>query len=93
MEEAISAEQEPGEGNADSMDEAEPSQVVFHSYLRAFYPFHLAGSASPSTVTLPLNQGDMNLVHSIPTDGWADGTLLNTGERGWIPTNYCEAYD
>lgn len=33
------------------------------------------------------------LVHSIHTNGWADGTLLATGARGWLPTNYCEAYD
>ena len=35
----------------------------------------------------------MVLVHSIHTNGWADGTLLVTGARGWLPTNYCEAYD
>jgi hypothetical protein len=33
------------------------------------------------------------LIHSVHTNGWADGTLLETGERGWLPTNYCEAYD
>jgi hypothetical protein len=48
---------------------------------------------SDSTITLPLDEGDVVLVHSIHTNGWADGTLLATGARGWLPTNYCEAYD
>ncbi|KAL1961470.1 hypothetical protein VTN77DRAFT_1843 [Rasamsonia byssochlamydoides] len=66
---------------------------IFHNYLRAFYPFHPSGAVSPSTVTLPLDQGDIILVHSVHVNGWADGTLLETGDRGWLPTNYCEAYD
>ena len=74
-------------------DAPEPPRTVFHNYLRAFYPFHPAGNVSPSTVTLPLDQGDIILVHSVHTNGWADGTLLDSGNRGWLPTNYCEAYD
>ncbi|KAK6071728.1 RasGEF domain-containing protein [Seiridium cupressi] len=66
---------------------------VFHNFLRAFYPFHPGYAATDSTVTLPLNEGDVVLVHSIHTNGWADGTLLASGARGWLPTNYCEAYD
>lgn len=73
--------------------QAELSQSVFHSYLRAFYPFHPANPISSDTVTLPLNEGDIILVHSVHTNGWADGTLLVSGARGWLPTNYCEAYD
>ncbi|RMZ75953.1 hypothetical protein DV737_g5036, partial [Chaetothyriales sp. CBS 132003] len=65
----------------------------FHNYLRAVYPFEPTPTASPTTVTLPLNAGDIVLIHSVHTNGWADGTLLETGERGWLPTNYCEAYD
>ncbi|ODH21885.1 hypothetical protein ACO22_05606 [Paracoccidioides brasiliensis] len=67
--------------------------AIFHNYLRAFYPFQPNAGFSSSTVTLPLDQGDIILVHSIHTNGWADGTLLETGARGWLPTNYCEAYD
>ncbi|EQL27945.1 hypothetical protein BDFG_09252 [Blastomyces dermatitidis ATCC 26199] len=66
---------------------------IFHNYLRAFYPFQPNAGVSSSTVTLPLDQGDIILVHSIHTNGWADGTLLDSGARGWLPTNYCEAYD
>lgn len=78
----------------DSIDaRPEPTRAVFHNYLRAFYPFHPSGDVSPSTVTLPLDQGDIILVHTVHINGWADGTLLDTGARGWLPTNYCEAYD
>jgi hypothetical protein len=66
---------------------------VFHNFLRAFYPFHPACTVTDTTVTLPLNEGDVVLVHSIHPNGWADGTLLVSGSRGWLPTNYCEAYD
>ncbi|KAJ5817528.1 hypothetical protein N7447_007536 [Penicillium robsamsonii] len=75
------------------MEQAEASRAVFHSYLRAFYPFLPTGDVSPSTIILPLDQGDIILVHSVHTNGWADGTLLDTGYRGWLPTNYCEKYD
>jgi hypothetical protein len=68
-------------------------QPVFHNFLRAFYHFHPVYAIADSTVTLPLNEGDVILVHSIHTNGWADGTLLATGARGWLPTNYCEAYE
>jgi hypothetical protein len=70
----------------------EAPHQVFHNYLRAFHSFHPTCSVSDTTVTLPLNQGDMILVHSIHTNGWADGTLLISGARGWLPRNYCKAY-
>ena len=70
-----------------------PARPIFHNFLRAFYPFQPDAPVSSSTVTLPLEQGDLVLVHSVHTNGWADGTLLETGARGWLPTNYCEAYD
>ena len=66
-------------------------QDDFQAYLRAFYPYH-PSFEDEATVTLPLNMGDVILVHSIHTNGWADGTLLSSGARGWLPTNYCEGY-
>lgn len=73
------------------------SETTFHNYLRAFYHFHPSSTVSSSTdessITVPINQGDVILVHSIHPNGWADGTLLVSGARGWLPTNYCEAYD
>ncbi|KAL8989649.1 MAG: hypothetical protein Q9177_001504 [Variospora cf. flavescens] len=71
----------------------ESSHPVFQTYLRAFYSFYPTWDDTSSTVTLPLNYGDIILVHSVHTSGWADGTLLSSGARGWLPTNYCEAYD
>lgn len=65
----------------------------FQTYLRAFYPYHPTCDDNSSTVTLPLNSGDVIFVHSVHTNGWADGTLLTSGARGWLPTNYCEPYD
>lgn len=73
---------------------AEPaSPPVFHNFLRAFYPFHPTYAMADSSVTLPLDEGDVVLIHSIHTNGWADGTRLLTGARGWLPTNYCEPYE
>ncbi|EPE09389.1 hypothetical protein F503_07165 [Ophiostoma piceae UAMH 11346] len=69
------------------------SAPVFHNFLRAYYAFHPSYSPGDSTVTLPMREGDVILVHSIHTNGWADGTLLASGARGWLPTNYCDAYD
>lgn len=65
----------------------------FHTYLRAFYPYNPPQEENSSTVTLQLKSGDIILVHSIHTNGWADGTLLLDGRRGWLPTNYCEPYE
>lgn len=83
---------EMGDEN-DQLLEEPMAPPVFHNFLRAFYPFHPSYAMTDSTVTLPLNEGDVILVHSIHTNGWADGTLLVSGARGWLPTNYCEAYD
>lgn len=83
----------PHDSKEDMAERTEADRAVFHNYLRAFYPFHPSGDVSPSTITLPLDQGDIVLVHSVHTNGWADGTLLENGARGWLPTNYCEAYD
>ncbi|PHH53815.1 Cell division control protein 25 [Ceratocystis fimbriata CBS 114723] len=66
---------------------------VFHNFLRAIFPFTPTTSSGEASVTLPLNEGDVILVHSIHTNGWADGALLASGARGWLPTNYCEAYN
>ncbi|KAF4982806.1 hypothetical protein FZEAL_1658 [Fusarium zealandicum] len=79
-----------------SQEDLSPQYIpptVFHNFLRAFYPFNPSYAMSDSSVTLPLNEGDVILVHSIHTNGWADGTLLVSGARGWLPTNYCEAYE
>lgn len=81
----------------EGLPQRQSAQPVFHNYLRAFYHFHPSSTVSSSTdessITVPINQGDVILVHSVHPNGWADGTLLASGARGWLPTNYCEAYD
>lgn len=80
-------------GSQEDLSPQYTAPPVFHNFLRAFYPFHPSYAMSDSSVTVPLNEGDVILVHSIHTNGWADGTLLVSGARGWLPTNYCEAYE
>ncbi|KAH8730075.1 ras guanine nucleotide exchange factor domain-containing protein [Phaeosphaeriaceae sp. PMI808] len=81
----------------DVMAQQQPSQPVFHNYLRAFYHYEPTSTVSSSTdessITVAIKQGDIILVHSVHPNGWADGTLLASGARGWLPTNYCEPYD
>lgn len=75
------------------LDGAGSQELLFHNYLRAFHPFEPSPEDEASSITVPIKQGDLILVHSVHANGWADGTLLTTGARGWLPTNYCEAYD
>jgi hypothetical protein len=72
-------------------------QPLFHNYLRVQHPFDPSTDPTTNTdedsITVSIKQGDLILVHSIHENGWADGTLFSSGSRGWVPTNYCEAYD
>lgn len=80
---------------------AEETQVEQHSlfrdYLRAFCHFEPPSADEESDegllMTASIRPGDLILVHSIHKNGWADGTVLTTGARGWLPTNYCETFD
>lgn len=85
----------PSEYNSQESQQHDNAQVTdsdFHPFVRAFFPYHPVCDADPTTVTLPLQSGDVVLVHSVRANGWADGTLIATGCRGWLPTNYCEPY-
>ncbi|KAF2766421.1 ras GEF [Teratosphaeria nubilosa] len=80
-------------------DHGDPStgQHMFHNYLRAFYPYDPSTSVPNGDdsllSTVAIKPGDLILIHSVHANGWADGTVLSSGARGWLPTNYCEAYD
>ncbi|KAF2745655.1 ras GEF [Sporormia fimetaria CBS 119925] len=80
-----------------SLPEPPPVHAIFHNYLRAFCQFHPTSTVSSQTeessITVPINRGDLILVHSVHSTGWADGTVLTSGQRGWLPTNYCEPYE
>ncbi|KAH0255754.1 ras GEF, partial [Aureobasidium melanogenum] len=67
-------------------------------YLRASHDYQpeqtaISGSSGGISITAPLREGDIVLIHLLHPNGWADGTILSTGTRGWIPTNYCQIYD
>lgn len=83
--------------SSEAMAQSPAPQPVFHNYLRAFYHYNPTSTVSSSTdessITVAIKQGDVILVHSVHPNGWADGTLLASGARGWLPTNYCEPYD
>lgn len=72
-------------------------EPLFHNYLRVLHAFDPTSEPSTSSdedsVTVAIKQGDLILVHSKHENGWADGTLFSSGNRGWVPTNYCEPYD
>jgi hypothetical protein len=83
--------------NSGEAERAQAPPALFHNYLRAFYPFHgstdVLQGEDAKLVTAQIRPGDLILVHSVHANGWADGTVVTTGERGWLPTNYCETYD
>lgn len=71
---------------------------LYRKYLRASHDYvpdqtPSFGISGGSSVTVELKKGDIILVHLTHANGWADGTVLTTGARGWLPTNFCEAYD
>ncbi|KAK4610562.1 Ras guanine nucleotide exchange factor A [Fulvia fulva] len=94
----ITPPQTPVSPSPDSEMDLQPAaQSLFHNYLRAMYSFAPSAESMPdddaSQSAVALRPGDLILVHCVHANGWADGTVLNTSERGWLPTNYCEAYD
>ena len=81
------------------MSERYPTTPPLHlKYLRATHCYQPSQSAISATsgqvsFTASLKQGDTVLVHFTHPNGWADATILSTGIRGWIPTNYCQVYN
>lgn len=66
-------------------------------YLRAVHDFEQPADsgddAANSSTKSNLTAGDIVMVHLTNSQGWADGTILNTGRRGWLPASYCRPYD
>lgn len=54
-------------------------------FVRALYSYNGADSTS-----LSFRQGDVIEVLSTLESGWWDGVILQTGVRGWFPSNYVE---
>ncbi|ODQ66944.1 ras GEF [Nadsonia fulvescens var. elongata DSM 6958] len=44
----------------------------------------------PTSTCLSFQKNDTVILHSLDPSGWGDATILLTGQRGWIPTNYFE---
>lgn len=65
----------------------------FHHYLRGLHAFVPDGAQNSLSVNLPFDENDIMLIHSVLANGWADGTLLTNGQRGWVPTNFCTPYE
>lgn len=80
-------------GSFENMNEFINNDTKFPNFLRATYPFNPTYAPADNAVTLEFNEGDIILVHTTHINGWADGTILTNGERGWLPTNYCKAYE
>ncbi|POS86527.1 hypothetical protein EPUL_005450 [Erysiphe pulchra] len=80
-------------GSFENINELINNDTKFPNFLRATYPFNPTHAPADNAVTLEFNEGDIILVHTTHINGWADGTILTNGERGWLPTNYCKAYE
>lgn len=77
-----------------------PGRPLNRKYLRAIHDYAPPPPSTPgasdsasTSATIPLRVGDIVLVHLTHVNGWADGTVLNSGVRGWLPTNYCDNFD
>ncbi|KAL9050006.1 MAG: hypothetical protein Q9162_006888 [Coniocarpon cinnabarinum] len=78
-----------GSDSSSSASEPDPYPFVFW----AFFDYVPDQALSADHIILTFKAGDLILVHEIQPHGWADGTLLTTGERGWLPKNYCKSYN
>ncbi|KAG9686268.1 ras GEF, partial [Aureobasidium melanogenum] len=81
-----------------ALEQQHEAPPLDHKYLRASHNYQpeqtaISGSSGGISITAPLREGDIVLIHLLHPNGWADGTILSTGTRGWIPTNYCQIYD
>ncbi|KAK9474616.1 ras guanine nucleotide exchange factor domain-containing protein [Dipodascopsis tothii] len=70
------------------------ASVDFYPFLRTAYQFTPSlFSLSVVSNCLSFDTNEIVLLHSLHPSGWGDGTMLSTGQRGWLPTNYCEPYE
>lgn len=75
-----------------------PLASLNRKYLRAVHDFEQPADTANndpegSSAKSNLTAGDIVMVHLTNSQGWADGTILNTGRRGWLPASYCQPYD
>lgn len=41
---------------------------------------------------ISFKQGELGLVHAVDASGWGYCSLLESGDCGWVPTNFCAEY-
>ncbi|ANB15313.1 Ras family guanine nucleotide exchange factor CDC25 [Sugiyamaella lignohabitans] len=87
--------------DAHQSSSAASSMSVDFPFLRAIHSFQSTSLSrpdnsstepDPATICLSFEESDIALLHSVHASGWGDATLLSTGQRGWIPTNYFSPY-
>lgn len=74
--------------------------IAGYPFLRALHGFDASSLVSdvsdpeedPANICLSFQESEVVLLHSIHPSGWGDATVLSTGTRGWIPTNYFTPY-
>lgn len=59
-------------------------------FIRALHSFDSTKSQieSSNSVCLSFEKGDLAFTHTIDESGWAEVTLLETLDRGWVPMNF-----
>lgn len=61
-------------------------------FVRTRYAFEPPAAPSAITHVLSFGPGELAIIHHIEPSGWGEGSILKTGRRGWIPSNYCLLY-
>lgn len=82
----------------ESLSGAQPA--TGYPFLRALHSFDSTSLSAevvdpeedPASICLSFQESEIVLLHSIHPSGWGDATILSTGVRGWIPTNYFTPY-
>ncbi|OLL26815.1 Cell division control protein 25 [Neolecta irregularis DAH-3] len=68
------------------------ARAVPPAYLRVLHAFEPALVSAAHAECLALEDNQILQVHTLHPSGWAFGTILASGRRGWFPSNYCEQY-
>lgn len=82
----------------ESLNDSQPA--TGYPFLRALHSFDSTSLSAevadpeedPASICLSFQESEIVLLHSIHPSGWGDATILSTGVRGWIPTNYFTPY-
>lgn len=90
----------PPQANHPNIDPDAAQLTTDSPFLRALHSFDASSLSSEnneieesaSAICLSFQESEIVLLHTIHASGWGDATILSTGVRGWIPTNYFATY-